>query len=38
LISVVSGANTFWSVGANVLGAYGQAVRKNARAARRLSA
>lgn len=38
LVSVVSGANKFWNVGANVLGAYGQAVRKNARAARRLSA
>lgn len=38
LISVVSGANKFWNVGANVLGSYGQAVRKNARAARRLSA
>jgi SAM-dependent methyltransferase len=38
LISVVSGANKFWNVGANVLGAYGQAVRKNARAVRRLSA
>jgi hypothetical protein len=30
LISVVSGANKFWSAGANVLGACGQAVRKNA--------
>jgi hypothetical protein len=38
LLSVVSGANKFWSVGANVLSSYGQAVRKSARAARRLSA
>lgn len=38
LVSVVSGANKFWNVGANVLGSYGQAVRKNARAAQRLSA
>jgi SAM-dependent methyltransferase len=38
LVTVVSGANKLWSVGANVLGSYGQAVRKTARAARRLSA
>ena len=38
LVSVVSGANKLWSVGANVLGSYGQAVRRTARAARRLSA
>ena len=41
LVTVVSGANMLWSVGANVLGSYGQAVRKDARAARearRLSA
>ncbi len=38
LVTVVSGANMLWSVGANVLGSYGQAVRKTARAARRLSA
>ena len=38
LVTVVSGANKFWSVGANVLSSYGQAVRKTARAARRLSA
>lgn len=38
LVSVVSGANKFWSVGANVLSSYGQAVRKTARAARRRAA
>ena len=38
LVSVVSGANKFWSVGANVLSSYGQAVRKTARAARRRTA
>ena len=38
LVTVVSGANMLWSVGANVLGSYGQAVRKTVRAARRLSA
>ncbi|MBI1203692.1 MAG: class I SAM-dependent methyltransferase [Rhodopseudomonas sp.] len=38
LVSVVSGANKFWSVGANVLSSYGQAVRQTARAARRRSA
>lgn len=38
LVSVVSGANKFWNVGANVLSSYGQAVRKTARAARRLDA
>lgn len=38
LVSIVSGANKLWSVGANVLGSYGQAVRTDARAARRLSA
>lgn len=31
LVTVVSGANKLWSVGANVLGSYGQAVRKSAR-------
>jgi SAM-dependent methyltransferase len=35
LVSVVSGANKLWSVGANVLGSYGQAARKAARARRR---
>ncbi len=38
LVSIVSGANKLWSVGANVLSSYGQAVRTDARAARRLSA
>lgn len=38
LVNVISGVNKLWSVGANVLGSYGQAVRKNARAAQRLSA
>lgn len=32
LVTVISGANKLWSVGANVLGSYGQAVRKTARA------
>ncbi len=35
LVSVVSGANKLWSVGANVLGSYGQAAREAARARRR---
>jgi SAM-dependent methyltransferase len=34
LVTVVSGANKLWSVGANVLGSYGQAVRQAARARR----
>lgn len=34
LVSVVSGANKLWSVGANVLGSYGRAVRQAARARR----
>ena len=34
LISVVSGANKLWSVGANVLSSFGPAVRKRARAER----
>jgi len=38
LVSVVAGANKLWSVGTNVLGSFGQAVRKNARASKRLSA
>jgi hypothetical protein len=38
LVTVVSGANMLWSVGANVLGGYGQTARRNARAARRRSA
>lgn len=38
LVTVVSGVNKLWSVGANVLGSYGQAVRRNARAAQRRSA
>jgi SAM-dependent methyltransferase len=35
LVTVISGANKLWSVGTNVLGGYGQAVRKIARAASR---
>ena len=35
LVTVVSGANKAWSVGANVLGSFGQTVRKRARAERR---
>jgi len=35
LVTVVSGANKLWSVGANVLGSYGQAVRQAARSQRR---
>ena len=35
LVTVISGANKLWSVGTNVLGGYGQAVRKIARAANR---
>ncbi len=35
LINVVSGANKLWSVGANVLGSFGPAARKRARAERR---
>jgi SAM-dependent methyltransferase len=40
LVSVVSGANKLWNVSANVLGSFGPAVRKRARAERvpRLSA
>lgn len=38
LVTVVSGANKLWSVGVNVLGSYGQAARRNVRAARRRSA
>jgi len=34
LVSVVSGSNKPWSVGTNVLGAYGPAARQNARAGR----
>lgn len=34
LVSVISGANKLWSVGANVLGSYGKAVREAARARR----
>lgn len=34
LVTVVSGANKLWSVGANVLGSYGQAVRQAARSRR----
>ncbi|WP_137042708.1 class I SAM-dependent methyltransferase [Pseudolabrys sp. FHR47] len=34
LVTVVSGANKLWSVGTNVLGSYGQAVRQAARARR----
>jgi hypothetical protein len=36
LVSVVSGANKLWSVGANVLGSFGQHVRQRARAERAL--
>jgi len=35
LVTVISGANKLWSVGANVLGSYGQEVRQAARAQRR---
>jgi SAM-dependent methyltransferase len=35
LVTVISGANKLWSVGTNVLGGYGQAVRKIARATSR---
>jgi len=35
LVTVISGANKLWSVGANVLGSYGQAAREAARARRR---
>jgi SAM-dependent methyltransferase len=38
LVTVISGANKLWSVGTNVLGGYGQAVRKVARAANRVEA
>jgi hypothetical protein len=38
LVTVISGANKLWSVGTNVLGGYGQAVRKTARATNRLGA
>lgn len=34
LVTVVSGANKLWNVGANVLGSFGPAVRKRARAER----
>lgn len=34
LVTVVSGANKLWSVGTNVLGSYGQAVRQAARSRR----
>ncbi|MCW5694597.1 MAG: class I SAM-dependent methyltransferase [Pseudolabrys sp.] len=34
LVTVISGANKLWSVGANVLGSYGQEVRQAARAQR----
>ncbi|MBS0245983.1 MAG: class I SAM-dependent methyltransferase [Proteobacteria bacterium] len=34
LVTVISGANKLWSVGANVLGSYGQAARQAARAKR----
>jgi hypothetical protein len=37
LVTVISGANKLWSVGANVLGSYGQAVLKTARQANRRS-
>jgi len=35
LVTVVSGANKLWSVGANVLGSFGATVRKRARSERR---
>lgn len=35
LVTVISGANKLWSVGANVLGSYGREVRQAARAQRR---
>ena len=35
LVTVISGANKLWSVGANVLGSYGQAARDAARSRRR---
>lgn len=35
LVTVISGANKLWSVGANVLGSYGREVREAARAQRR---
>jgi SAM-dependent methyltransferase len=35
LVSVVSGANKLWNVGANVLGSFGPTARRRARAARR---
>jgi len=35
LVTVISGANKLWSVGANVLGSYGHAAREAARARRR---
>lgn len=38
LVSVVSGANKLWSVGANVLSSFGPAVRHSARAERRYRA
>jgi hypothetical protein len=37
LVTVVSGANKCWSVGANVLGSFGPSVRKRARAERHFS-
>ena len=38
LITVVSGVNKLWNVGANVLGSFGQQVRERARAERTMAA
>jgi hypothetical protein len=35
LVTVISGANKLWNVGANVLGGYGPSARRRARAERR---